>query len=47
VVAGSTEDDMQGAVYVLNNIAIKYISKIAVNTTKAMTMKVKMNREQI
>jgi hypothetical protein len=39
----STEDELQRAVYALNNIATTYNSKISVYKTKAMTMKGKMN----
>jgi hypothetical protein len=39
----SKEDEMQRAVYALNNTAVKYILKISVNKTKAMDMKGKMN----
>jgi hypothetical protein len=43
VIAESTEDDMQGAVYVLNNIVIKYNWKIPGYKSKAMTIKLKIN----
>jgi hypothetical protein len=35
----NTEDEMKRAVYVLNNIAVKYNFNISVNMTKAMAMK--------
>jgi hypothetical protein len=42
-IVGSREDEMQRAVYALDNIAIKYNLKISVNKVKAMAMKEKMN----
>jgi hypothetical protein len=39
----STEDELQRAVYTLNNVAIKYNLKILLNNTEVMAMKGKMN----
>jgi hypothetical protein len=48
VIVARTEDDMQRAVYALNNVAIKYNLKISVNKTKTMVLKGKVNvRPQI
>jgi hypothetical protein len=43
VIVESRENEMQRAVYALNNIAIKYNSKISVTRVMAMAMKEKMN----
>jgi hypothetical protein len=42
VIVQSIEDELQRAVYILNNTAIKYNSKIVVDKTKAMAVKGKM-----
>jgi hypothetical protein len=39
----SAENEIQRAVYTLNNITIKYYLKISVNKTKAMAMRGMMN----
>jgi hypothetical protein len=43
VIVTSIEDDMQRAVYALNNVAMKYNLKISVNKTKTMALKGKVN----
>jgi hypothetical protein len=43
VIEPNTEDEIEIAVFALNNIAIKYNLKISVNETKPVAVKGKMN----